>query len=85
MADPKAPVVLKGLATILNAHTSFLALELVVRALVGVLKTSPSADVVYEDNVEVGVSGIDIGDECPKSRPAFNRQSAFAWHPNKCG
>jgi len=56
-----AAVVLKLLATVVYPDPGAGTDVLVIRALVGILKTAPAADVVDEDRFEVGIAGLDFG------------------------
>jgi hypothetical protein len=56
----RAPVVLKLLRAIVNLDTSALADMFIVTALVGVLKTSPTAHVINKDDLKIGVAGLNI-------------------------
>ena len=65
-----APIVFKLFSAIFDLGAGLLADVLIVSTFVGVLKSTPSADVLNKNPVKVGVSTADIGDEILKTLPS---------------
>ena len=59
----QAAVVLELLCAVVHLNPAFAADELIVGAFVGILKTAPSADIIDQDHLEVGVTGADVRDQ----------------------
>jgi len=50
----------------------------IVAAFVGVLKTTPAADIVGEDRLELSLAGFNLGDHPTEALAAFHAEPAFA-------
>lgn len=70
-------VVLELLGAVRNLNASPAADVLVIRALVGVLESPPSTNVVDEDDAEVCIAIDDIGNAILKCLAAVNSKTAF--------
>jgi hypothetical protein len=66
------PVIVELLGAIRHLHASFFADELVMRAFVRILKSSPSANVVDQDMVEIGTPGLNVFEELDESGPVLD-------------
>ena len=62
----QAAVVFELLRAVVHLDPAFAADELIVGAFVGILKTAPSADIIDEDHLEVGVTRADVRDQLLK-------------------
>ena len=71
-------VVLKLLGHVGDRDTFALADVFVISRLVRILEATPAADVIDQDQVEVGVAGLDIGDELLQRGAAIDGQPALA-------
>ena len=65
----KAPIVGKGLGTVMHVDVCGFTKELVMRGLVCVLKSAPAADIVDEDGPAGSVARNDILNELSQPRP----------------
>jgi hypothetical protein len=50
----------------------------IICALVGILKSTPAANVIDEDHFEIRVAGLHIIDELPERIASFDLEAAFA-------
>lgn len=73
----EAAVVLEGLGTILHVDSGPPADEFVVRRLVGILETTPAADVVNENDREIGLSALHVIEQPLEGVAAIETQSAL--------
>src|ERR1035441_8740377 len=71
------PVVRELLRAVVNAHSGSLAQELVVRCLIRVLKTSPTAHVVHKDRLIGLLAPYDILKQLEQSCSSPNFQAAL--------
>jgi hypothetical protein len=72
-------VVLELLGAVGDLDSGAAADVLVVGALVGILKPAPAADVVDQDDLEVGLAGLDVLDQLLQRLPAIDAQAALAF------
>jgi hypothetical protein len=71
-------VVLELLGAVGDLNPGAAADVLVVRAFVGVLESAPAADVVDEDDLEIGLARLHVGDQLLERLPAVDAQPALA-------
>jgi len=79
-------VVFKLLGDVGDADALAFADVLVIGRLVRVLKPAPAADVVDQDQVEIGVAGFNVGDQLLQGGAATNGESTLespwvSWRP----
>jgi hypothetical protein len=62
----------------MDCYAGLAADELVIGALVGVLKASPPTDTVDKDDIELGLTVLDVSDQMLKRHTAVEPQAALA-------
>jgi hypothetical protein len=72
-------VVLELLGAVGDLDAGAAADVLVIGALVGVLEPAPAADVVDQDDLEVGLAGLDVLDQLLQGDAAVDAQAALAF------
>ena len=74
----RGPVILELLDTVGDLDTRAPADVFVVGALVGVLKASPAANVVHQDDFEIGEATFDVLDQLLQGLTSVDAQAALA-------
>jgi hypothetical protein len=81
----EAPVIIKLLRAVGHFDPSLFADELVVRALVHILKAAPPADVEDEDVTKICLTGQDVVDQLGQTIPVLNFQARSHLRRGRCG
>src|SRR6202022_2548474 len=72
-----ALVVVEFLGAVRDLDANLFANEFVVCALIDVLKTPPTANVVNQDMIEVGMTGPDVVKQLDQTRPVLELKPAL--------